>query len=379
MIKVSLDQLIEYIESEGYQGWDPYDGLKSPIFKSRFLRESKLVRFGIQQLIKRSPLNLRGLLRIPKGYNPVTLGLSIQGYSYLIKSGKYNNSELNEKIKFLIAELTKLSNKGYSGACWGYDFDWEARHANIPAYQPTIVATGIVTNALFECYKITGNTTALDLCISSSDFVLKDLNRNYEGDTFCFSYSPLDHQQVYNASMKGVRLLSQVYSVTKREELKTVADQAVRYIMNHQNGDGSWFYANKSTSQWIDNYHTGYVLDCLDEYICHTGQEQYKPALEKGFAYYVDNFFEEGYKPKFYNRLLYPIDCTAAGQALLTLVRFGKAEMACKVAQYTISVMQNSKGYFYFRQHKWYTQRTSFMRWSNAWMFVGLSQLVIPD
>ncbi len=374
-VEESLNRLIKYIETENYRGWDPYDGLKSSIFKLPLLKKNKLIRFGVQQLIKRSPINLRRLLFIPKGYNPVTLGLSIQGYTNLYKSNGYSKTDCNSKIEFLIDELQKLIPAGYSGACWGYDFDWEARYAKIPAYQPTVVATGIITNALFECYKITGNQKALDLCISASKFVLNDLKRTYEGETFCFSYSPFDQQQVFNASMKGVRLLSQVYSVTKNDELRVAAQQAARFVINHQNDDGSWFYANRSTSEWIDNYHTGYVLDCLSEYIVHTEDNVHKELLKKGFEYYILNFFETGGKPKFFNKKLYPIDCTAAGQSLLTLLRFGEVELAKNVAVFTISSMQHKKGYFFFRKYKWYSQKTSFMRWSNAWMFAGLSQV----
>ncbi|MBK6912285.1 MAG: hypothetical protein IPH11_00860 [Ignavibacteriales bacterium] len=102
------------------------------------------------------------------------------------------------------------------------------KNANIPAFTPTVVATGFITNALFICYSITGNQKAKELLISSANFVLKDLNRTYSGNhhpsslihhPFCFSYSPSDKQIVYNASMKGVRILSQVYSITKETQL----------------------------------------------------------------------------------------------------------------------------------------------------------------
>ncbi|QQR94249.1 MAG: hypothetical protein IPJ93_10200 [Bacteroidota bacterium] len=38
--------------------------------------------------------------------------------------------------------------------------------------------------------------------------------------------------------------------------------------------------------------------------------------------------------------------------------------------------MQHQKGYFYFRKYKNYTEKTSFMRWSNAWMFAGLTAVL---
>ena len=78
----SLSSLGSYIEREKYKGFDPYDGLESSIFKL-LLKSSKYLRFLSQQLIKRFPINVRPFLFIKKGYNPVTLGLYIQSYSYL--------------------------------------------------------------------------------------------------------------------------------------------------------------------------------------------------------------------------------------------------------------------------------------------------------
>jgi len=375
-ITSSLLLLQNYIEDNNYKGYDPYDGLTSPYFNAPILRSNKLIRFGTQQLVKRFPFNLRPLLRIPKGYNPVTLGLCIQGYAYLSKVYPEKNDFYIAKILYLVTELEKMIPKGFSGACWGYDFDWEARHAKIPAYQPTVVATGIITNALFICYNLTGIQKAADLCISSADFVMKDLNRTYDNNTFIFSYSPFDKQKVFNASMKGIRILAQVYSLTKKEELRITSKKAVDYIINRQNEDGSWYYSESNAGKWVDNYHTGYIIDCFDDFIKFTGIRCYEENLKKGFEYYCNNFFLENGFPKFYAHKTYPLDCTSAAQSILTLTRFQNIESAHKVAEYLINNMHDGNAFFYFRKFKNYTIKTSFMRWSNAWMFAGFSYLI---
>jgi hypothetical protein len=374
-IRKSVEKLKDYIENHNYRGWDPYDILKSPLFKLPFFKESKKIRFYFQQFGKRFPINIRPLLLVPKGYNPVTLGLCIQGYSYLLKAEKETGKqeEYLKKILFLIEELENLIPDGYSGACWGYDFPWEARNASIPEYQPTIVATGIITNALFECYRITKLVRAIELCTSASKFVLNDLNIITREDKLCFSYSPFDEQMVFNASMKGVRLLSQVFSHTKDEKLLVNARKAIDFVISNQNPDGSWPYSLAKNGNWVDNYHTGYILDCMDEYVKWTGDTTVSGNLKKGYQYYIDNFFEDGCKPKFYNYSLFPIDSTAAAQSILTLCRFGDIEKAERVALFISEKMQNANGSIHFRLHRYYSQRTSFMRWSNSWMFAGLS------
>ena len=77
-IEESLKSLEHYSGEENYKGYDPYDALKSPIFDLPFFRSNKLIRFGAQQFVKRFPVNIRPLLLVPKGLDPVTLGLFIQ-------------------------------------------------------------------------------------------------------------------------------------------------------------------------------------------------------------------------------------------------------------------------------------------------------------
>lgn len=378
-IEKSLEILQKYIERENFSGFDPYDGLKSAFFKLPILKTNKKLRFVFQQVIKRSSFNLRSLFGIKKGKNPVTLGLSIQAYTYLIEIYPENKSLYLKQIDELLIDLENLSSKGFSGICWGYDFDWEARYAAIKAYEPTVVATGMITNALFECWQLTGNQKCADFVVSSSNFVLKDLKRTHlkESDLFCFSYSTLDTQTVLNASMKGVRILAQTYSITKDESLKPLAKNAISYVLEQQQKDGSFAYSDKREK--IDNYHTGYVLDCLEAYQTLFEDNEFEKNIKRGLSFYKKNFFTKENAPKFYNTELFPIDCSAAGQSLLTLVRFDDLILANKVADFTIKNMQDKSGFFYFRKYKNSLNKTSFMRWSNAWMFVGLSYLLYKN
>lgn len=376
-IEIFLKKTESFIEKEKYKGFDPYDGLCSPIFKTPFLNSNKKIRFLSQQFLKRLPFNIRNILLIKKGYNPVTIGLCIQGYVNLAQAYPEKKDYYINKIEFLVNELTKLIPDGYSGNCWGYDFDWEARYSKIPAFQPTIVATGIITNALFKYWLISKEKHIEQMIVSACNFVLNDINKSKDNDgDICFSYSPFDHQIVFNASMKGVRLLSQAYLITKNNQFKIEAKKACSFIIKHQHEDGSWIYSRSKSGEWIDNYHTGYILDCLNDYINYTFDKSYIHNLEKGYKFYRTNFFQNETIPKFYNKSVYPIDCTAAGQSLLTLINFNDIKTAQVVCSWMIENMQGSNGSFYYRKYKNYTNKTSFMRWSNAWMFLGMSELI---
>lgn len=374
----SLIRLESYCSENKYRGFDPYDALKSPLFKTTFLKSNKLIRFATQQIVKRFPLNLRPVLGVPKGYNPVTLGLFIQGYSYLSKLNMdpITQTYCYDKIEILLNELESMVPSGYHGACWGYDFDWEARNAYIPAYQPTVVATGIITNALFIAYKITGNVKCSDLVKSSAKFVLEDLNRTYSGDSYIFSYSPFDHQKVFNASMKGIRILSQAYNLTQNELFRTEAKQGVNFVVSNQQKNGAWSYSLASSGGWSDNYHSGYILDCLSDYKDLCNDDEYDQSLKTGYEFYLNSFFETDGRPRFFHDRSWPVDCTSGAQSILTLSRFDNSPKAKMVAEYMLANMQSPAGGFYFRKYRLHTEKTIFMRWSNAWMFASLSYLL---
>ncbi|MEI7889855.1 MAG: hypothetical protein WCI34_06055, partial [Actinomycetes bacterium] len=109
------------------KGWDPYDTLTSPLFKLPLFRSSWLLRFGIQQVVLRAPINLRPLLRTPKQRNAVTVGLYIQGLSDLTDAGLLDRSEAAAEVSRWIANLKETRSPGWSGSCWGYPFPWEGR------------------------------------------------------------------------------------------------------------------------------------------------------------------------------------------------------------------------------------------------------------
>lgn len=380
LIEQTTLQLLDYIEREDYSGYDPYDALQSTLFNLPFFRSNKPVRFLSQQLVKRSSVNLRPLLRIKKGKNPVTLGLCIQAYAYLIQTFPDRKLEFVLKANALVSQLEKLVPHGFYGACWGYEFDWEARNAKIPKYQPTVVATGIITNGLYEYYQVEKNPVCKELIISSAEFVLKELNRSNEEEKICFSYSPFDHQKVYNASAKGVRLLAQASSLSSKQEFLEIAKNGVEYIIGRQNTDGSWFYADSPKSAWIDSYHTGYILDCLDSYQKLSKDGSYHQNIIKGFDYFKKTFIEPSGLVKTYSDKMYPIDCTSVGQTVLTLLRFNNVETARIVIEKTISDMYDTQNhFFYYRKYSDRINKTAFMRWSQAWMIVAMSYYLTKD
>ena len=349
----SFRLLKEYCENEGFKGWDPYDGLNSKVFQALpFLKKSAICRLVVIQGFKRCPVNLRRLALVPKEYNAKGIGLFLSGYCNLYNAVKANPKlaeslgspdSLKSRINELAELLISLQSKGYSR---------EKRF--------------------------------LEIALSAAHFVINDLHRTEYKDGFLFSYSPLQgNDTVFNASLLGSRLLSFCYKYTGNEEYCELAEQSIKACCSGQKPNGAWVYGMLPVQSWVDSFHTGYNLDALIAYQELTGDNKYRKYIEKGFEYYIQNFFEANGMPKYYDNRTYPIDIHCPGQLLVTLARLHKIEeykeIAEKVIDWTIRNMQDRKGYFYYQLKPGISSKISYMRWSNAFIFNAMSHYLLAE
>lgn len=384
----SFLKLKSYCEKEGFKGWDPYDGLNSKVFQALPLKHWDLARLAWIQGFKRSPVNFRRLLLVPKQHNAKGVALFLNGYCRLYRIAKAGNTdfgtpeELLDRINELATLLLELKQEGYSGACWGYNFDWQARRLFLfPKNTPTVVATSFCVDALLEAFDITGNELYRDVAITAADFVLNDLNRTPFNSGFLFSYSPLKgNNTVINASLLGAQLLSQIYAITGREELKATARTTIQACCEQQADDGSWVYGMLPVQSWIDSFHTGYNLMAIQSYQQNTGDQTFATHLQKGTDFYLNRFFEHDGTPKYYHNAVFPIDIHCPGQLFVTLSKLGIFQenklLALAVENWTVRNMQHHKGYFYYQMKKGINSKIPYMRWSNAFMFNAWTHII---
>ena len=375
-IEEALERTERHLEDEDFHGWDPFDALCSPICSLPVLRSSRPVRFAFQQVVRRSPWNLRPLLRIGKRVDPVSLGLYIQGQALRAFVNPESIEIRRDKAEMVLERLAASTSCGFSGACWGYPHDWETRYDSIPAGTPTVVTTGIIANGLWTAYLALNSQHARDLLLSAAEFVMHDLNK-IDGDdgAFCWSYSPRDRQTVLNATLKGSRLLAQAHALGGSSEMLDSARRSVNFVIAHQLPSGAWPYAVGDARQWNDHFHTGYVLECLNAYRRLSDDRATDAAIDKGWSYYRKRFFTSDLTPKYYDDRVDPLDATACAQAIITSCDFDDAEAALRVAEHAIACLGLSDGSFAYQRRRKRTVRTPFLRWSTSWMYCALSRL----
>src|SRR5262245_11012748 len=159
----ALSDLLKYCRNQSWAGYDPYDGLNSPLARSPLFR-NRLARTLLTQIVKRSPLNLRPLLGIKEELNPKALALFARAIIMLARRQRArlhleteveadgNGSTLEADLSFLTDRLASLRSGQYQEACWGYNFDWQSRAFLAPRGTPNVVCTVFAAHAYHDLY-----------------------------------------------------------------------------------------------------------------------------------------------------------------------------------------------------------------------------------
>jgi len=371
-----MAELLERCRSVGWAGHDPYDALNSRLLKTAGLLEFYAPRLAATQFLKRSPVNLRGLLRVPREQNPKGIAVFLAAYVRLFRTGMTSEAE----VRALATRLLDLRSPSQRHSCWGYNFPWQTRTYLVPRFTPNIICTTFAANALLDAYDQFGEPSWIAAAQSAAQFLFEGLNLTREGDTLCFSYTPLDRGAIHNASLLGAALLARLSTYRSDASYTSHAIAATRYSLIRQRPDGSWPYGEGSKQQWIDSFHTGYNLMALERVRQCLGFGEFEPAIRKGYQFYLDHFFAAGGVCKYFHNRTWPVDIHSIAQALITLSGFRDHDsrsllLAREVCEYALREMRSPEGWFYYQKWPWFTNRINYMRWSQAWMLLALATL----
>ncbi len=381
------DRLYSYCKAADFAGYDPFDGLNSRVFQLTPLKRLRPARLAWLQIIKRSPINLRPALLVEKGINPK--GLALFALAELSRYRTTNNQGHADNAKKLLARLLdkKIAGETADGrpvVAFGYNFDWQSRSFFAPLGTPAIVPTAFASQAFVESYEAFGDDKYLEKATEICDFVLSGLNRPVETeDELSFSYTPVDHSIIYNASLLAGECLASVGHITGNSEYLETATKTARFVIRRQRSDGAWIYGENVRQAWADNFHTAYVLLSLKRISDAVPglADETAEAYKRGIKYWLDNFFLDDGTPKYYDNSIYPVDIHSVAAAIVALCELGESNerllpLARKVATWAVSNLCDPDGFFYYQKRKNFTVKTNYMRWSQAWMAYALARMI---
>jgi hypothetical protein len=371
-------RLLAYCRAQDWAGYDPYDALNSRLFTLVPALDSRLPRLVLTQALKRSPVNLRPLLAIPPTQNPKALALFLAS---AVRLRTIAGSDAGPMAESMIERLVALRSPDTDRWAWGYSFPWQTRTKVVPRATPNLVCTTFVADALLDAFEAFGRRECLTMAIGAAEYLLDELYRFEEGGSAGFSYPlPSMPPHIHNANLLGAALFARVHRLTGDDRFRGPALQVARWASLRQRPDGSWPYGEGAHQGWIDNFHTGYNLCALRRIGQDLETDTFEAPLRLGFRFYLAHFFRADGAARYFHDRTYPIDIHCVAQSIITLLQLEDLDPANRaqaeaVWRWAMAQMWDERGFFYYRVLRLGTIRTSYMRWSQAWMLNALSML----
>jgi uncharacterized protein YyaL (SSP411 family) len=374
-----LDDVYAWSRARDYLGYNKHDGLNSPILRA-LLGWGRWPRMTAIQGVMRFPVNVRPLLMVRPTANPKGLALFARGL--LDRHRATGTPEHLSEARQLLTRLRSLASPGeWGGSCWGYPYPWQDPGFYAPTGTPNAVVTSFVCNAFLDAWEVTGDASYLDTVERAIPFFLRKLTVLKDTpDELCLGYMPMPMtMRVMDVSILIGSVLARHAAASGMRDHMETARRLIRYVVRRQTAEGAWFYTDPPGDSRIrhDNYHTGFILDALEDSMEATGEREWAPSLERGLAFYATRLFNADGSPRWMSDRDFPHDIHGAAQGILTFSRHrgeypGLAE---RIAGWALDRMYRPEGRFLYQETRFFRKRFTLTRWCNAWMARGLAAL----
>jgi hypothetical protein len=219
---------------------------------------------------------------------------------FAFRSGMYGQDKYYRRSVDFLEALQETRCPGYENYGWGYPFDWETRTGTIKEGTPLITTVPYVYEAFAQVYAIDKNQRWLRIMRSVAEHAFqsyRDLALPADAASCAYTPAPNDQGGVINASAYRAFLLTKAGTELSEPRYLEVARKNLNFVLASQNEDGSWFYSTDGKRDFVDHFHTCFVLKALAKIEDLTECARCTSAIERGVQYYVRNLFDAGNLP----------------------------------------------------------------------------------
>ncbi|AKB53002.1 MULTISPECIES: hypothetical protein [Methanosarcina] len=380
----SMKSLYDWVKSEEYYGWDPYDALNSKIV-NKFCSSSQLLEILVTQLNKYSILNIRPIIGVEKGLDVKGMSLFAQSFSkiYSLTNDQRYKEDLFECSNFL---KNKSLKQKYGFDCWaGHYFYHRGFDGDILTPEiPDIITTSNVIKAMVDSYLIFKDEALKDIGKSACDFLIKDLLRKTDDGLYYLQYDTLSEDKIVtDASAKGLTAICKLMPLFDDAEMRTVACKLSEFLIRTQDSDGCWIYTKYKSGKIRrqTDFHQGFIIDSLVEYLSFAEpkeQDRLIDSIKRGVNFYRKKQFLDDGRCYYRYPQMYPTDIHNQAQGIITFSKLSMfdpefLEFARKILEWTIFNMQDNSGYFFYQKNRVLTNKIPYMRWGAAWMMLSMA------
>jgi len=376
-----LERVFGTARADQYEGYSKHDALNAR-WLERLAGESRIRRLAAIQLVMRSPVDVRLLVRVRKARNPK--GLSLFARALLARHRMTGSEQDAAEARELLDWLVAHPSPGFAGPCWGYPYPWQDVGFFAPRSFPNRVVTSFVGQALLDGYQTVREPRYLDAAAQAVRFLLDAPKTLFEDDRHrCLSYVPDESISwiVMDVSALVGALAGRLGALTGDRDLVGEGGRLVRYVVSKQTAEGAWFYAEPPSASHIthDNYHTGFILDAIQGYRQAAGSDEFDEAYRRGIDFYRRRLFEPDGAARFMSDRRYPIDIHGCAQGVITFSlqqrEHGEGgEVAARVLDWTLRHMWDpDTGWFYYQKRRAFRTAIRELRWCQGWMSWALA------
>ena len=168
-----------------------------------------------------------------------------------------------------------------------------------------ITSMPYVYEAFRQVQQLDGNSKWLEIMRSIAQHAVEDY-QDFEvsptASSCCYCPGPKNSSGVINASAYRAFLLMQAAFDFSEGKYRKVAERNLNFVLGSQNENGSWYYSIDTVRDFVDHFHTCFVLKALAKIEQITGSPQCRTAIERGVNYYVKKLFDADGLPKPFSR-----------------------------------------------------------------------------
>ncbi len=305
-IRQTLFQHIGWLDRYGETSYDHQSFFAGPIggrAKALYYRKPLLGTLAVAPMILcEAFLPAARQLFWKKQRFPIADAHYAMGFALLAQ--RTGEDKYYDRAVHFLSVLEQTRCPGYEHYCWGYPFDWVTRTGVMAAGTPLITTTPYVYEAFSAVQRIDGQSRWLEIMRSIAEHAVEDIqDREIAADVATAGYNPFDTTGgVINASAYRAFLLTSAAIQFGRDDYRRIAERNLNFVLRAQQPDGSWFYASDEVRDFVDHFHTCFVLKALAKIEGLVGHEGCRKAIQAGVAYYVRHLFDDNGLPKPFSR-----------------------------------------------------------------------------
>jgi len=306
-VKASVGRFTKWLEQYGETSYDHqsyYAGRLGRAAKALYYRKPLLGTAAVAPMVFSEAFLPAGrrLFWKPQRF-PIADAHYAMGFAFLAVVSKENR--YYQRAVHFLEVLKETRCRGYEDYCWGYPFDWETRTGTLMEGTPMVTTLPYVYEAFAQVYAMDRDERWLRIMRSIAEHGLKCYWSKQTGpDAASCAYTPAPDAPwgVINASAYRAFLLTRAAHDFSDTRYRGAADRNLNFVLASQNEDGSWYYAVDGERDFVDHFHTCFVMKALAKIEQITGNRECRRAIERGVAYYVENLFDENRLPKPFSR-----------------------------------------------------------------------------